>query len=45
MRGHVGDVHLTVAGVTRFDGKGGDIVMVTVIAGERFARSRQLVTV
>lgn len=38
-------VHLTVAGIARVCGEGGDILVVTVGACERFLLGRELVSV
>jgi len=43
MREGEGRVHLAVASPARVGGEGGDIPMMTIVAGERFARRRKLV--
>ena len=45
MGGHESKIHLTVAGIARFQGKGCDITLMTIITLERFTRSRLLMTV
>ena len=40
-----GNIHLTVASLAGVRGEGRNVPLMTIIAGERFVRSRQLVTV
>jgi hypothetical protein len=44
MRGHETQVHLTVAAIAGIQRKRGDIALMTIIAGEWFTRSRQLMS-
>ena len=45
MGGHERYIHLTVTSIACIQIKFGDIVCVAIVTGERFSRSRQLVTV
>lgn len=45
MRGHERLIHLTVAGVASLQIERGDVATMAVIAGERFTRSRLLVSI
>lgn len=45
VRGHERQIHLTVASITGLRDEGPDIAVMAIVAGERFARSRTLVTV
>lgn len=45
MRRHEPKVHLTVACITGLESEGPNIAVMAVVTGERFARSRTLVTV
>ncbi len=45
MGGREGNIHLTMTGVAGFGIESGDIVSVAILAGERFTRRREPVTV